>query len=100
MTKLSLACGLALSVALTACSSVPKEASTATASTSGTAAPATGSTTPKLVCDDSDQMGSHFKQHICLTPEQVEQRRKDSQQAAQDLQQRAQPLNSSGKPPI
>ena len=101
MTKLSLACGLALSAALAACSSVPGTAQTATAAPAGTTAAATpvASTTPKLVCEDSDQMGSHFSQRICLTPEQVEQRRKDSRQAAQDMQQRAQSLGSDGKPP-
>ena len=110
MTKLSLACGLALSAALAAYSSVPKADPTATAATTAapvsatTAAPA-GTTaakvskTPKLVCEESEQMGSHFSQHICLTPEQVAQRRKDSQQAARDLQSRAQPISSDGKPP-
>ncbi|HEY1772308.1 MAG TPA: hypothetical protein VGH91_03835 [Gammaproteobacteria bacterium] len=101
MTKLSLACGLALSAALAACSSVPRAAPTATAApAAGTAVATTASTTPKLVCEDTNQIGSHMQSHICLTPEQVEQRQKDSRQAAQDLQNRAQPLSSDGKPPV
>lgn len=100
MTKLFLACGLALSAALAACSSAPPAAPTATtASGATTTAPTTASTKPKLVCDDSDQMGSHFSHPICLTPEQVEQRQKDSRQAAQDMQQRAQAVSADGKPP-
>jgi hypothetical protein len=35
-----------------------------------------------------------------MTPEQMEQRHKDSQQAARDLQQRAQAVSAEGKPPI
>lgn len=102
MTKLTLACGLALSAALAACSSAPPTASTASAAPAATTAAATAkvSSKPKLVCDDSDQMGSHFSHPICLTPEQVAQRQRDSQQAAQDMQQRAQPVAADGKPPV
>ena len=110
MTKLSLACGLALSVALAACSTTPPAGQTTTGSTSApaastapaatTAASATPAKGPKLVCEDSSQMGSHFKSHICLTPEQMAQRRKDSQQAAQDMQNRAHAVNADGKPPV
>lgn len=103
MTKLSLACGLTLSAALAACSSTPPAGQTATGSTSAPAATTAASTAstrgPKLVCEDTSQMGSHFSQHICLTPEQVAQRRKDSQQAAQDFQNRAHPVSADGKPP-
>lgn len=104
MTKLSLACGLALSVALAACSTTPPASQSTTGSTSAPAATTAATTastkSPKLVCEDSTQMGSHFKQHICLTPEQVEQRRKEAQQAAQDFQNRGQAVNSDGKPPV
>ncbi|HEX4300797.1 MAG TPA: hypothetical protein VH327_07990 [Gammaproteobacteria bacterium] len=101
MTKLSLACGLVLSAALAACSTTPPASQTATtaapvATTATTTASAKG---PKLVCEDSNQMGSHMQQHICLTPEQVAQRHKDSQQAAQDMQNRAHAVSADGKPP-
>jgi len=89
---------LALCAALAACSSVPKTAPTATAapvSSTGVAAVAA----PKLICETTHDMGSHMQHRECLTPEQVAQRHKDSQQAAQDLQNRAQQLNSEGKPP-
>lgn len=81
MTKLSLACSLALSVALAACSSAPPAASNANDTPATNAAtPAKASSKPKLACgDDTDQMGSHFAHPICLSPEQVEQREKDAQ---------------------
>lgn len=104
MTKLSLACGLALSAALAACASTPHSnaATTTAAPAAGTSVAAASTKPPKLICEDSTQMGSHFKQRICLTPEQVEQRRKEAQQAAFDFQNRPQPVNSqgSGTPPI
>lgn len=113
MTKLSLACGLALSAALATYSSVLLADTTAAAATAAapaaattaapadtTAAAAAKKSKPKLVCEEADQMGSHFSQHICMTPEQMAQRRKDSQRAAQDLQQRAQAVSAEGKPPI
>jgi hypothetical protein len=104
MMKLSLACGLALSTALAACSSTPPAGQTATGSTSAPAATTAASTAstkgPKLVCEDTSQMGSHFSQHICLTPEQVEARRKEAQQAAQDFQNRPHPVSGDGKPPV
>jgi hypothetical protein len=107
MTKLSLACGLALSAALAACSTTPPAApmaSMAAPAGSTAAAPAaatTASTTksPKLVCEDANQMGSHMQQHICLTPEQVAERHKQSQQAAQDFQNRGHSVSADGKPP-
>lgn len=106
MTKLSFACGLALSTVVAAWSSAPLADSTAPAAPAGTAvAPAgtsatTASKTPKLVCENISEAGSHMKKRVCLTPEQMEQRHRDSQRAAQDLQQRAQPVNSEGKPPV
>jgi len=81
MTKLSFACGLALSAVLAACASAPHNSPAA-----ASAAPAAGTTTvaaagdkPKLVCEDSTQIGSHFKQRICMTPEEAEARRKAAQ---------------------
>lgn len=110
MMKLPLACGSILWTVLAACSSVPKAAPVAAAGVAGTAAAhaIAASTTPKLVCEDTSQIGSHMQAHICLTPEQVAQRQKDSQEAARDLQNRAQPIDSSGsgmtsvgmKPPL
>ncbi|HEX4300798.1 MAG TPA: hypothetical protein VH327_07995 [Gammaproteobacteria bacterium] len=113
MTKLSFACGLVLSTAVATWSSVSMAAptaATAAAPTAATAAPAGITTpaaataaaapkTPKLVCESVSEAGSHMKKRVCLTPEQMAQRHKDSQQAAQDLQNRARQLNSEGKPP-
>jgi len=102
MTKLSLACGLVLSAALTACASAPQDSPrTATAAPgAGTAIAAASGTRPKLVCEDSNQIGSHMAAHICLTPEQVEARRKEAQQAAQDFQNRPHAVSADGKPPV
>jgi hypothetical protein len=112
MTKLSFACGLVLSTAVAAWSSVSiaaPTAATATAPADATVAPAGVTTpaataaaapkTPKLVCENVSEAGSHMKKRVCLTPEQMAQRHKDSQQAAHDLQNRARQLNSEGKPP-
>ena len=38
------------------------------------AAPKSG--TPKLVCEDDSEIGSHLHKRICLTPEQVQARKK------------------------
>jgi pectin methylesterase-like acyl-CoA thioesterase len=105
MTKLSLACGLALSAALAACSTTPPAAPMASttapaASTAAAITTATATKGPKLVCEDANQMGSHMQQHICLTPEQVAERHKESQQAAQDFQNRGHSVSSDGKPPV
>jgi hypothetical protein len=109
MTKISFACGLALSTVVAAWSSMlmaAPAATTAVAAATAAAAPA-GATaapkvaaTPKLVCESISEAGSHMKKRVCLTPEQMEQRHKDSQQAARDMQQRAQAVNAEGKPPI
>ena len=122
MMKLSLACGLALSALLAACSSAPTHSQLGTAAApsaavapaapaapAATAAPAAGtavataSTKIKLVCDDTNQTGSHMITRICLTPEQMEARRKAAQQAAQDAQLRnaqSRSQSASGGPPI
>lgn len=109
MTKLPLACGLALSAAIAVHASVSladPAATTAAAPVAATVAPAAATAaskapaTPKLVCESVNEMGSHMKKRVCLTPEQMAQRHKDSQQAAQDLQNRATPVNANGKPPV
>lgn len=85
MTKLLMTCGAA--VMLAACASQP---ATTGSTSSPMAAPAAGTvaaataTQPqqgKLICEDSEQIGSHFHSRVCLTPEQVEARRK----AARDM---------------
>lgn len=109
MTKLSFACGLALSTVVAAWSSIlmadTPAAPAGTAAAAAPAAPAAATAapkaaTPKLVCESVSESGSHMKKRVCLTPEQMEQRHKDSQQAARDMQQRAQSVNAEGKPPI
>jgi hypothetical protein len=107
--KLSLACGLALSAAIAAYSSLPMAAptdSTAAAPAAATVAPAAATApakpaaAPKLVCESVSEAGSHMKKRVCLTPEQMAQRHKESQQAAQDFQNRPHPVNANGKPPL
>lgn len=107
MTKLSFACGLALSTVVAAWSSMlMADTPAASAGTAAAAAPAAATAapkaaaTPKLVCESVSEAGSHMKKRVCLTPEQMEQRHKDSQQAARDMQSRAQAVNAEGKPPI
>ena len=105
MMKLPLVCGLAVA-AYASLSMAEPTATTAVAPAVATAAPAAGTApskpaaTPKLVCESVSEMGSHMKKRVCLTPEQMAQRHKDSQRAAQDLQNRATPVNANGKPPI
>ncbi|HEV2331536.1 MAG TPA: hypothetical protein VGV16_00115 [Gammaproteobacteria bacterium] len=89
MTKLLMTCGAA--VLLAACASQP--ATTGSTSTP-TAAPVAGTSAVaataaqqgKLICEDSEQIGSHFHSRVCLTPEQVEARKK----AARDMMQNSQ----------
>lgn len=114
MTKLFLTCGLL--AALTACatsqpapmaaaspatSAVPAATSAPAAQTATTVAAAPGK--PKLVCEETDQMGSHFPQRVCMTPEQMEARRKAAQAAMQNYQmqgaQCAQGSGACGGPP-
>jgi hypothetical protein len=47
-------------------------------------APAASTVKPKLICEDADQIGTHFRKRICLTLEQVEARRKAAQKAFQN----------------
>jgi hypothetical protein len=98
MTKLLMTCGLV--ALLTACAtSQPAPNAAASAATPTTtnvsAAPAaqTGAAAtagvpgkPKLICEETDQMGSHFQQRVCMTPEQAEARRKAAQAAMQNFQ--------------
>jgi len=100
MTKLLMTCGLL--AALTACAtSQPAPSAAATtaapaAATSASAAPAAQTTAvaatavapakPKLVCDETARIDSHFQQRVCLTPEQVEARRKAAQEAMRNYQ--------------
>jgi len=114
MTKLLLTCGLL--AALTACAT-SQPSPTAAAAPAGSAAPAATSTPSsqtavaaapdksKLVCEENDQLGSHFQQRVCMTPEQAEERRKAAQAAMQNAQmmgaQCAQGQNGScGGPPL
>ena len=98
MSKSFLICGLLM--ALTACATSQPSS---TASTASAAAPAMAANTaaapaastaaapakpakPKLVCEDSARIDSHFKQHLCYTPEEMEARRKAAQAAMQTYQ--------------
>jgi len=94
MTKLLMTCGLL--AALAACASnqpasssasAAAPAADATAVAAPTATGAVAATTSdkpaatKLVCDETEQIGSHFQQRVCMTPEQMEARRKAAQAA-------------------
>ena len=89
MTKLTLACGLALSLSLMACASTSKPAASA-----ATAAPAAGtsastaqaSTKPKLVCEETKPLGSNLPQRICMTPEEAAARQKAAQDKMRNMQ--------------
>lgn len=98
MTKLLMTCGLLMVLAACATSQPAPSASasaSAPAVTSASAAPAAQSGTapvaaapakPKLVCEAADQMGSHFQQRVCMTPEQMEARKKAAQEAMRNYQ--------------
>jgi hypothetical protein len=98
MTKLLMTCGLlaALSACATsqpapsaAAGSAASAAATATAAPAAQSGAATVAAAPsksKLVCEETDQMGSHFQQRVCMTPEQAEARRKAAQAAMQNYQ--------------
>ena len=117
MSKLFLTCGLL--VALTACatSQPSPSASAAPAAAPAAAAPesapaaasasqpqtAAAPAKPKLVCEDSARTDSHFKQRVCMTPEQMAERRKAAQEAMRNAQmqgsQCAQGGGACGGPP-
>ena len=92
MTKLLMTCGLL--VALTGCAtSQPAPSAAAVPATPAAPAAQTGAAPvaaapgkSKLVCEETDQMGSHFQQRVCMTPEQAEARRKAAQAAMQNYQ--------------
>jgi hypothetical protein len=96
MTKLTLACGLALTLAIAACASEPKQTAGATAAPGGsTAATATAQAAPakpKLVCEEEKPLGSLLPQRICMTPEEAATRQK----AAQDKMRNIQNQSASG----
>lgn len=64
----------------------PTAAANPAPAASTTAAPAASTAKPKLICEDDEQIGSHFRKRVCLTPEQVEARKK----AARDMFQHGQ----------
>jgi len=88
MTKLTLACGLALSLSLMACASTPKPDAVTAAPAAGTAtaiaqaAPAK----PKLICEEEKPLGSLLPQRICMTPEEAAQRQKAAQEKMRQIQ--------------
>ena len=105
MTKLTLACGLIMTLA--ACASntpnTPAAAMAAQAPAAGTqsAAPAatqdvaTTATKPKIVCEESKPTGSLIPQRICMTPEEQAQRRKAAQEAMLKMQTQSS-INATG----
>lgn len=98
MAKLLMTCGLV--VALTACATSQTAPSASSSASGGSAVPAATTSAapaaqsgavavagkPKLVCEETDQMGSHFQQRVCMTPEQAEARRKAAQAQMQTYQ--------------
>lgn len=88
MTKLTLACGLALCLSLMACASTPKSAAagSATATPANGTATAQASTKPKLICEESKPLGSLLPQRVCMTPEEAAQRQKASQENMRNMQ--------------
>ncbi len=97
MTKSFLICGVL--AALTACATSQPASTASTASAAAPAVAAADTTAgapaattaaapgkPKLVCEETQQLGSHFPQRVCMTPEQMEARRKAAQAAMQNYQ--------------
>jgi len=92
MTKLLLTCGLVM--ALTACATsqpspsagVSPAASPAVAATTAAPQVAAAPSKPKMVCEETDQMGSHFSQRVCMTPEEMEARKRAAQESMRNLQ--------------
>ena len=92
MTKLTLACGLALSLSLMACASTPQPATAVPAASGSTAVPTAGtstaqtSTKPKLICEEDKPLGSLLPQRICMTPEEAAARQKAAQDKMRNIQ--------------
>ena len=95
MTKLTLACGLALSLSLMACASTPQPATAVPAASGSTAVPTAGtstaqtSTKPKLICEEDKPLGSLLPQRICMTPEEAAARQRAAQQKMRDIQEQS-----------
>lgn len=96
MTRSILLCGLlALSTAVLADTTATAPAATATpvpATDAAQAAPSAASAVaaapakPKLVCETTHPLDSHINQRICMTPEQMAERKKAAQEAMRRLQ--------------
>jgi len=93
MTKLALACGLA--VTLMACASNPQSPAPVAAPAGASAAPAAGTSNttaqaapakPKLVCEEQKPLGSLLPQRICMTPEEAAARKKAAQDKVRQMQ--------------
>jgi len=97
MTRLTLFCALLFaSVTVLADGGAPA-ASTATPPAAAAApapAPAAASAVaaaqpkpkPKLVCETTHPMDSHINQRVCMTPEEMEERKKHDQEALRRMQ--------------
>ena len=84
MTKLLMTCGLLAALTACATSQPTPGTSAAPAAQSGAAPVAAAPAKPKLICDETARIDSHFQQRVCMTPEQVEARRKATQAAMQN----------------
>lgn len=103
MTKLFLTCGF-LAVLSACATSQPApmavSESSAPAATSGVApqvAAAPAPAKPKLVCEDDARIDSHFHQRQCYTPEEMEARRKASQEAMRNAQMQGSQCSASSE---
>lgn len=93
MTKMTLACGLIVTLAACA-SNAPSPATAVQAPAAGTQSAAPAATQavaavgakPKIVCEESKVTGTLIPQRICMTPEEQEQRRKAAQDAMRNMQ--------------
>lgn len=102
MTKLTLACGLFMTLAACA-SNAPSPATAVQAPAAGTQSAAPAATQaaapvaakPKIICEESKPTGTLIPQRICMTPEEQEQRRKAAQEAMRNIQTQS-AINASG----
>lgn len=99
MTRSILLCGLlTLSTVVLADTTATAPAATATpAATAPAAASAVAAAPakPKLVCESTHAIDSHINQRICMTPEQMAERKKADQERMRRLQAGA-PCATSG----